>query len=77
MAEVNAHGVPCSVGSCSEIYLEKAFRDRCWGPERPLTVARELGQTSLMFVVHPTLEESAVEFAIEKARLVMAKAADQ
>jgi dTDP-4-amino-4,6-dideoxygalactose transaminase len=75
MAEVNAQGVPCSVGSCSEIYLEKAFRDRGWGPQRPLPVARELGQTSLMFVVHPTLADEATDYAIETIRRVMGRAA--
>jgi dTDP-4-amino-4,6-dideoxygalactose transaminase len=75
MAEVNAQGVPCSVGSCSEIYLEKAFRDRGWGPRRPLPVARELGQTSLMFVVHPTLADEATDYAIETIRRVMGRAA--
>jgi dTDP-4-amino-4,6-dideoxygalactose transaminase len=74
MAEVNAQGVPCSVGSCSEIYLEKAFRDRGWGPDRPLPVATELGQTSLMFVVHPTLSDEAVGYAIETIRSVMGRA---
>ena len=75
MAEINAQGVPCSVGSCSEIYLEKAFRDRGWGPERPLPVAGELGQTSLMFVVHPTLTDEAINYAIETIRRVMGTAA--
>jgi len=74
MAEINAQGVPCSVGSCSEIYLEQAFRDRGWGPERPLPVARELGQTSLMFVVQPTLTDEAVSYAIKTIRSVMGRA---
>lgn len=53
MAAVNAEGIPCFTGSCSEIYLEKAFEGR--GPGRRLAVARLLGETSLMFLVHPTL----------------------
>lgn len=48
-------GVPCFVGSCSEIYLEKAFSKKKLGPPKRLPVAKELGQTSLMFLVHPTL----------------------
>jgi dTDP-4-amino-4,6-dideoxygalactose transaminase len=74
MAAINACGVPCTVGSCSEIYLEKAFADRGWGPPRPLPVARELGLTSLMFVVHPTLADEAVAHAIAAVREVMAQA---
>ena len=51
-----AEGIPCFTGSCSEIYLEKAFTPELRPTER-LTVARELGETSLMFLVHPTLAE--------------------
>ncbi|MFZ4856353.1 MAG: DegT/DnrJ/EryC1/StrS family aminotransferase [Desulfuromonadaceae bacterium] len=55
MAAINAEGIPCFSGSCSEIYLEKAFVDAGYGPAERLPVAKELGETSLMFVVHPTL----------------------
>ncbi|HTQ60919.1 MAG TPA: DegT/DnrJ/EryC1/StrS aminotransferase family protein [Candidatus Solibacter sp.] len=51
-----AEGIPCFTGSCSEIYLEKAFTPELRPTER-LRVARELGETSLMFLVHPTLAE--------------------
>ena len=54
---INAQGVPCYQGSCSEVYLEKAFDDTGWRPSHRLPVARELGETSLMFLVHPTLTE--------------------
>ena len=58
MAEVVARGAPCYTGTCSEIYLEKAFVDAGLGPKERLPVARELGETSLMFLVHPTLTEA-------------------
>ena len=58
MAEVVARGAPCYTGTCSEIYLEKAFVDAGLGPKERLPVARELGETSLMFLVHPTLSEA-------------------
>jgi dTDP-4-amino-4,6-dideoxygalactose transaminase len=54
-AEVTARGVPCYSGSCSEVYLERAFDGSDSRPVRRLPVARELGETSLMFLVHPTL----------------------
>ncbi len=54
---VAAEGIPCFSGSCSEIYLEKAFSEKLHPPVR-LKVARELGETSLMFLVHPTLSEA-------------------
>lgn len=56
---IQAEGVFCGPGSCSEIYAEKAFDGPGLRPTHRLPVARELGETSLMFLVHPTL--SAVE----------------
>ena len=57
MAAINAQGIPCFSGSCSEIYLEKAFPAEM-RPNQRLEVARELGETSLLFLVHPTLSET-------------------
>ena len=68
MAAINAEGVPCFGGICGEIYREKAFPEE-WRPRTRLPVARELGETSLMLLVHPTLSEQAMVdscLAIEK-----------
>jgi len=72
---INAEGVPCFSGSCSEIYLEKAFPPEMRPPER-LPGARELGETSLMFMVHPTLSEQEIELTAGAILKVMAVAAD-
>jgi len=53
--EMTARGIPCFQGSCSEVYLEKAFEGTGWRPHDPLPEAKELGEKSLMFLVHPTL----------------------
>lgn len=53
--EIVARGVPCYHGTCPEVYLEKAFDGSPARPRTRLPVARELGETSLMFLVHPTL----------------------
>jgi dTDP-4-amino-4,6-dideoxygalactose transaminase len=58
---INARGVPCYSGSCSEIYLEKAFDKNGLRPTERLPVAKELGETSLMFLVHPTLRSEDIE----------------
>jgi hypothetical protein len=71
LAEINAAGVPCFSGSCSEIYLEKAFVNRGLGPMQRLPVARELGETSLMFMVHPTLDTKCIFLTCETVRSVM------
>ena len=60
IAEINARGVPCYGGSCPEIYLERAFDGAPSRPAERLPVARELGETSLMFLVHPTLTEAEI-----------------
>jgi dTDP-4-amino-4,6-dideoxygalactose transaminase len=57
---INAQGVPCYQGICSEVYLEKAFDGTGWRPQDRLPVAKVLGETSLMFLVHPTLSEADV-----------------
>lgn len=59
--EIMARGVPCFQGSCSEVYLEKAFDNTGWRPADRLPVARELGETSLMFLVHPTLTDAEID----------------
>jgi dTDP-4-amino-4,6-dideoxygalactose transaminase len=58
---VDAEGIPCSVGACSEIYLEKAFVDAGLGPKQPLPVANRLAYTSLMFMLHPGLSEQDMQ----------------
>jgi dTDP-4-amino-4,6-dideoxygalactose transaminase len=70
---IGAEGVPCFVGSCSEIYREKAFApERRKGPRLP--VAKELGETSLMFLVHPTLTSENIDHACRVIERVMAAA---
>ncbi|MGA3317073.1 MAG: DegT/DnrJ/EryC1/StrS aminotransferase family protein [Candidatus Korobacteraceae bacterium] len=71
---INAEGVPCFTGSCSEIYLEKAF-PADWRPAYRLPVARELGETSLLFLVHPTLTEEAIHATCRTVEKVMKTAA--
>lgn len=59
--ELNAVGIPCYSGSCSEVYLEAAFNNTSWRPKERLKIAKELGETSLMFLVHPTLREEHIK----------------
>lgn len=73
-AAVRAEGIPCSSGSCSEIYLEKAFRLAA-RPSQRFPVAQELGETSLMFLVHPTLTCSEMLDTSRAIRKVLSVAA--
>ena len=72
--EISARGVPCFSGSCSEVYLEKAFDDTGWRPVERLPVAKELGETSLMFLVHPTLTEAEIDRTCDVLAQVMREA---
>lgn len=69
MNEIVAAGVPCYSGSCSEIYQERAFDHM--RPAKRLPVARELGETSLMFLVHPTLTVDDMQATSRAVRKVM------
>jgi dTDP-4-amino-4,6-dideoxygalactose transaminase len=74
ISAVAAEGVPCFSGSCPEIYLEKAFDKTDFRPITPLPVARELGQTSMMFLVHPTLTDVDMHDTVRAVEKVMAVA---
>nr|UXE41706.1 GDP-perosamine synthase [uncultured bacterium] len=73
MAAVNAEGIPCFMGSCSEIYLEKAF-PRATRPPQRLPNAKRLGETSLMFLVHPTLTIEHMRSTVSAVERVMGAA---
>jgi len=73
---INAEGVPCFMGSCSEVYKEKAFIDAELSPNAELITAKELGETSIMFNVHPTLETKNIHnmcIAVQKVLLHASK----
>jgi dTDP-4-amino-4,6-dideoxygalactose transaminase len=71
---IAAEGVPCYQGSCSEVYLEKAFDGTGWRPEVRLPVAKELGETSIMFLVHPTLTSAEIDKTCGAIQKVMRQA---
>jgi dTDP-4-amino-4,6-dideoxygalactose transaminase len=72
--EIVERGVPCFQGSCSEVYLEKAFDNTPWRPEKRLPNAVQLGETSLMFLVHPTLTEAEIAKTAQVMKEVFAMA---
>jgi len=54
MSAIAAEGVPCLVGSCSEIYKEQAFQRANLAPTNALPSAARLGERSLCFLTHHT-----------------------
>ena len=71
--EINKLGVPCFSGSASEVYLEKAFDNTGLRPESRLPVAKQLGETSLMFLVHPTLTADEIKQTVQAIDSVFTK----
>jgi dTDP-4-amino-4,6-dideoxygalactose transaminase len=69
LAALVANGIRAFSGGCSEIYLERAYADR-HEPTRP--IAKALGETNLMFEVHPTLDESALAETARRAAQIIA-----
>jgi dTDP-4-amino-4,6-dideoxygalactose transaminase len=61
MQAINDKGVACFSGSCSEIYLEKCFGAEGLMQEKRLPNAKKLAETSLMFLVHPTITEEEMQ----------------
>ena len=71
MNSLNDLGIACYSGSCSEIYKEKAF-DKMFSNQKPsLKVAKELGETSLMFLVHPTIHEDDIYKICDKTEKII------
>ena len=72
--EVVSRGVPCYHGSCSEVYLEKAFDNTPWRPQQRLANAKLLGETSIMMLVHPTLTTAEIDKSCKVLDEVLAQA---
>jgi dTDP-4-amino-4,6-dideoxygalactose transaminase len=70
---INEAGVPCYSGSCSEVYLEKAFESTSFRPPSRLPNAQELGETTLMLLVHPTISVEKMHEAGGILREVLSK----
>lgn len=74
ISAINELGVPCMQGSCSEVYLEKAFDGTGFRPKERLEISKQLGETSIMFMVHPTLTPEEMQKTSDAIAEVMQKA---
>ena len=74
MEEINKLGVPCYTGVCPEVYLEKAFDNSGFRPKERLLNAKILGETSLIFLVHPTLNKNEIQKTCDVITSVMKSA---
>lgn len=71
IAAINNEGIPCASGGCGEIYRERAFENTGLRPKSRLPVAKQLADTSLMFLVHPTLSEKDIRDTCDAVEKVM------
>ena len=74
LAELNRNGIPAFSGSCSEIYMENAFKKSVYNQKDRLDNAKELGETSLAFFVHQTISKKEMDYYAEKIQNVIKKA---
>jgi dTDP-4-amino-4,6-dideoxygalactose transaminase len=74
LAAITARGVTCLTGSCSEMYLEKAFELTDMAPAQRLPVARKLGETALMFLIDPTFSDADMERTANAVEAAFAEA---
>lgn len=71
LAALEELGVPGMTGACPEIYREQAFARQV---HEVLPVARELGETSLMFRVDPALTDADIDNMISVTHRVFERA---
>jgi dTDP-4-amino-4,6-dideoxygalactose transaminase len=74
LEEIGNAGFPALSGSCSEIYLEACFQQAGLAPVERLPVAQQLGETSLMFLVHPTITAAQMADYASAIRSVLQRA---
>jgi dTDP-4-amino-4,6-dideoxygalactose transaminase len=82
MEILNNKGIPCTSGICPEIYREEAFENYVYkihGSRNDkriprLPVAKQLGEKSMVFLVHPSLEIKSIHYVIDQVKIVMEKA---
>lgn len=74
LESIHNHKVPCYYGSCSEIYLEKAFNQQEFNAQKRLPTARQLGETSLAFLVHPNLTAYEIQQTCIVLKQIMGEA---
>ena len=71
---IRSAGYPAFQGTCSELYLEKCFKDNFHNEKNRLPIAAELGETNLTFLVHPTIKEESMRIYANLIKKVLIQA---
>jgi len=74
---IKAEGMPCFTGSCPEIYKEKAFTDHNNSNYEILPNAKLLGETSIMLLIHPTLDSKDIKDMVDILKKISAIVIDK
>jgi len=77
VSTLKGRGIPCSQGSCCEIYREHAFLQAGFSPVEPLPVAHLMDKTSMCFPAHPGLTVRHMRKMAAAAENVLADAVDK
>ena len=72
--EIKKINYPAFSGSCSEIYLEESFRKLNKEPYQRLANAKLMGETSIMFLIHPNIPEEIMVCYAKNILSVLKKA---
>ena len=75
--ELRKLGIKVFVGSCPEIYLEKAFKNKIYKPKKRLTNAKKLGENTLAFLTHPTITLNEINYTTKCINTILNKAKKQ
>ncbi|NTU70928.1 MAG: DegT/DnrJ/EryC1/StrS aminotransferase family protein [Coriobacteriia bacterium] len=70
-AAISAEGIPAHYGGCAEIYREQAFIAAGLAPATRLPNAAQVHETSLAFLLHPTLADADIDDTITAVRKVL------
>ena len=76
LSEMLAEGIQSFSGSCGEIYQEKCFIDAGLNPEKRLPISKKLSETSLMFLIHPTISVEIMHKYAQKVCKILKSASN-
>lgn len=66
---INNEGIFCQVGSCSEVYLEKALEN--YKPDNELPITKDLFETSLLLKCDPCVSKDMAVDSVNKIKKIL------
>ena len=66
---INKEGIFCQVGSCSEVYLEKALEN--YKPDKELPITKNLFETSILLKCDPCISKDTAVNSVNKIKKIL------